>query len=208
MKVDVISQVGAVVREVGSREHEGRPVRVVRASRTYPAAIEDVWDAITSPVRLPRWLAPVSGELRLGGRYQLEGNAGGSVTACEPPRSLAVTWEYGGDTSWVEVRLSKVSASETRLVLEHLQLESAHWKEFGPGAAGVGWDLALLGLDQYLEAGSTVDKEAWPASDEGKDFMRSSSRAWGEAAHAAGTDAEVARAAAARTAAFYTGEAV
>ena len=33
------------------------------------AAIDDVWDACTNPERIPRWFLPVSGDLRLGGRY-------------------------------------------------------------------------------------------------------------------------------------------
>ena len=48
---------------------------------------------------------PVSGDLRLGGRFQLQGNAGGGITRCAPPRHLAVTWEFGGQVSWVDVRL-------------------------------------------------------------------------------------------------------
>jgi hypothetical protein len=43
--------------------------------RTYDAPIEDVWDACSDPDRLKRWFSPVSGDLRLGGRFQIEGNA-------------------------------------------------------------------------------------------------------------------------------------
>ena len=44
-----------------------------------------MWDACTDPERIGRWFLPVSGDLRLGGRYQLEGNAGGEILRCEPP---------------------------------------------------------------------------------------------------------------------------
>jgi uncharacterized protein YndB with AHSA1/START domain len=50
----------------------------VTITQVYAAPVEDVWDACTNPARIPRWFLPVSGELRLGGRYQLEGNAGGT----------------------------------------------------------------------------------------------------------------------------------
>jgi hypothetical protein len=73
----------------------------------------------------------------------------------------------------------------------------------------VGWDLALLGLGEQLSCGAPVDRaeaEAWAVSAEGKDFARRASVAWGEASIAAGTPAAEARAAAARTTAFYTGE--
>ena len=90
--IDVDQVVGAVTRKVSSREHEGKLARVVVATRTYDTSADDLWDALTSAERLPRWFLPVSGDLRLGGRYQLEGNAGGTITRCEPPRSLALTW--------------------------------------------------------------------------------------------------------------------
>src|SRR5262245_27499912 len=84
--------VGAVSRVVGIREVDGTPVRVVAARRRYRGAIDDVWDALTNAERIPRWFLPVTGDLRLGGRYQLQGNAGGAITACEAPRMFAVTW--------------------------------------------------------------------------------------------------------------------
>ena len=57
-------------------------------------------DAVTSAERIPRWFLPVSGRLELGGRYQLEGNAGGTIRRCERPSHLGLTWELGGDVSW------------------------------------------------------------------------------------------------------------
>lgn len=47
---------------------------------------------------------------------------------------------------------------------------------------------------------------AWLASDEGRDFVRTSSDAWREVSITTGTDPAQARAAAERTRAFYTGE--
>jgi len=99
MQIDIPSYIGAVVRRVEDREQEGTPVRVVVATRRYDTDIDDLWDALTNAERIPRWFLPVSGELRLGGRYQLEGNAGGTIKVCEPPHSLAVTWEFGGGMS-------------------------------------------------------------------------------------------------------------
>ncbi|HEX9732067.1 MAG TPA: SRPBCC family protein [Thermoanaerobaculia bacterium] len=209
MKTDIAAQIGAMAREVRTCDRDGRPARVVVASRTYATDVDDVWDAITSPERLPRWFLPISGDLRLGGRYQLEGNAGGEVTRCEPPRHLALTWELGGEVSWVEVRLEEGGRGQTRLELQHVAHEDVHWEQFGPGAAGVGWDLGLLGLGQYLAAGASFDRaeaEAWAGSEEGMSFMRRSSERWRDAAIASGTPEEAAQAAAERTIAFYTGE--
>lgn len=208
MKVDVTTMIGAVERDVRSGERDGRPTRQVVASRTYATSVDDVWDAISNPERLPRWFLPVSGELRLGGRYQLEGNAGGEIIRCAPPRDLGVTWEYGGNVSWLDVRLSAVEAG-TQLELVHTAPVDPHWEQYGPGAAGVGWDMALMGLDLHLATGAANDPAeamAWMASAEGKDFARHSGRHWGAAAVAAGEDPAAAQSAADRTAAFYTGE--
>lgn len=212
MKIDPVSQIGAVRREVASRRHDGRPARAVVASRTYDTTVQDLWDALTSAERIPRWFAPVSGDLRPGGRYQLEGNAGGRIDRCEPPHLLAVTWEYGGEVSWLEVRLAKDPDGGASLQLEHMaHVDDDRWDQYGPGAAGVGWDMALAGLDRHLSTGAAVDpKEAagWMASAEGREFIRSSSDAWRRASIEAGTDASAAEAAAARTTAAYTGEPV
>src|ERR1700756_100371 len=98
--IDVTQQINAVRRRVGTRVLEAGEARTVTISQTYAAAIEDVWDACTSAERIPRWFLPVSGELKLGGRYQLEGNAGGTIEGCDPPKSFSATWEYGGQGGW------------------------------------------------------------------------------------------------------------
>src|SRR5262245_7407352 len=211
MASNIGSIIGAVTREVASREHGGRPARVVVASRKYDTKIEDVWDAITNPERIPRWFLPISGDLRLGGRYQLQGNAGGEITQCEPPRHLAVTWECMGDVSWVKVDLAEAPDGGTNLDLEHIaHVDDARWAQFGPGAVGVGWDMTLMGLDRHLATRSAVDPQAfmaWLGSPDGKEFVRRSSEDWCRASIAAGTPAAAAQAAANQTTAFYTGEA-
>ena len=202
---------GAEFRRFENRDHEGKPARVVVAERTYDTDREDLWNALTTRERIPRWFLPVEGDLKLGGRYQLKGNAGGTITRCEPPQALDLTWEFGGSTSWVTVRLAPVG-KRTQLTLEHIVRASdvdEHWTKFGPGAVGVGWDLTLLGLGLHLASGDTIpDHEAvhaWMASPEGKAFMRGSANAWAEAHIAGGENPEVARGMAERTAGFYTG---
>jgi uncharacterized protein YndB with AHSA1/START domain len=211
MDYDVARHVGAVTREVRTCERDGKPARAVLAGRSFDTGIEDAWDALTSAERIPRWLLPVSGDLRLGGRYQLEGNAGGTIMECEPPRRLAVSWEYGGSTSWVTVTLDEEAEGSTRLELEHVALIDPQfegfWEQFGPGAVGVGWDLMLLGLASHLEDGRGKPPEgdlAWLASANGKAFVGASSEAWRAAAVAFGTDPAAAKGAADRTTAAYT----
>lgn len=203
-----LDQIGAVTREITSGERNGRRVRILRATQAYHAEVDDVWDAITSPERIPRWLLPVSGDLRAGGRYQLEGNAGGEILECDAPGRLCLTWEYDDQVSWVTVTLTVTEPERTTLLLEHsVPVEDERWTEFGPGAVGVGWDGGLLGLAKHLQGADPVSPEeamAWATSEQGKEFMTRSSDAWCRASIAAGTDEAEARAAAARTTAAYT----
>ncbi|HEX6148839.1 SRPBCC family protein [Nocardioides sp.] len=206
-----LDQIGAVRRHLTSLDHRGKPARALTAEQTYATSAGDVWDALTSPERLQRWFTPVQGDLREGGRYQLTGNAGGTIERCDPPRSLAVTWEYGDGVSWVEVELSE-SDGATTLVLRHIMEHDAldeRTKRYGPGAVGIGWDLSLLGLQRHLESGETADPadvEEWALSDVGRDFMTRSGEAWCEADIADGSDPADARLRADRTRAFYLGE--
>jgi uncharacterized protein YndB with AHSA1/START domain len=206
--IDVTHQINAVRRHVGARALEAGEARVLAIGRTYDAPIDDVWDAVTNPERLPRWFLPVSGDLREHGRYQLEGNASGTIERCDPPKSFAATWEYGGEVSWIEVRLSSVQEGGTRLELEHTaHIDDERWLQFGPGAMGVGWDLGLMGLDLYLSSGRAVEpvwSTTWDASDEARQFKTLSSQRWRDAGVAAGDDPTRAQAAADRTTAFYT----
>lgn len=208
MKIDVDQQLNATERRVGDRTIAAGAARVVTINRVYDTDLDDLWDAVTNPERIPRWFLPVTGDLRLGGRYQLEGNAGGVIERCEPPRSFAATWEYGGDISWVEVSLTASGTDRTRIQLDHIAIPGDHRDRFGPGAVGVGWDLALIGLSLYLRDNSAVDPPAfqeWSASDDGKRFVTVSSERWGDADVASGTAADLARATADRTASAYTG---
>jgi hypothetical protein len=150
---------------------------------------------------------PISGDLRPGGRYQLEGNASGTVERCDPPRSFAATWEYAEEVSWLEVRLEPEGGERTRLVLEHVaHVDDERWLQYGPGAVGIGWDLALMGLALHLASGAPNDPDAaaaWMGSPDGIAFVTRSSRGWADASIAAGTAPDDARGAQGRVAEFY-----
>jgi len=207
--IDATEHISAVRREVGGRVLEAGTARVVTISRSYAAELADIWDACTNPERIPRWFLPVSGELKEGGRYQLAGNAGGTITRCDPPRGFDATWEMGGHMSWIELRLADEGIGRTLFRLNHIaHVDDQRWAQFGPGAVGVGWDSGLIGLYLHLTTAQAEDpaREAeWSASEEGHRVLTASSDAWYEASVAAGTDPAGARAAADRTTAFYTG---
>jgi hypothetical protein len=119
-----------------------------------------------------------------------------------------VTWEFGGDVTWLEVRLA-LDGAGARLTLEHTARPGPHWEQFGPGAVGIGWDLTLYGLALHVAAGPTARpaqaEPEWQASDEAKAFMALSNEQWCAADIRAGTPDTTARAAAQRTIDAYTG---
>lgn len=203
--------IGAEMRQVVDRDFEGQPARVVVGERVYQTHPDDLWHALTHPDRLKRWFTEVEGDLRLGGRFQIKGNAAGTIRRCEPPRLLDITWEFGGGISWVVLTLAPEGRG-TRLSLEHIALlrdvDGEHWRNFGPGAVGVGWDLSFFGLQRYFETGGDRPPEAdpaWMASQEAKDFVFDSAAAWRDADIANGEDPAAAKTRADLTAKFYTG---
>ncbi len=210
MNFDFKSHLGAAGRSVSLLERDGRPASAVTISRSLTTTVENVWDAVTNGERIPRWAMPISGELELGGRFQLEGNAGGVITECELLSRISVTWEFAGDLSWVELRISDGGAGSPQLSATHTAHLSPHWDEYGPGAVGVGWELALAGLALHLENPNEPkpDEMEFVTSPDGKAFIKGSSEAWGQAAILAGTDPGAATAAVRSTTAFYTGEPV
>jgi len=210
--MDFINPLGIKYRIVKEVTHEGQPARVVSGSATFDTDLEDMWDAVTNPERIPRWFLPISGDLKPGGRYHLEGNAGGKISRCDPPEALDATWEYGGNVSWVRVRLDAHDGG-TRLTLEHImrkdEASEEHWRKYGPGATGVGWDLGFVGLLLHLRTGESVPQDesnAWLATKDGKSFIRECSAAWGDAHIGSGEDESIARDMAKQTAQVYCGE--
>ena len=183
--IDIDTQVNAIHREVGSRSTESGELVSVLLRREYRASISDVWDAMTDPDRIRRWFMPVSGNLREGGDFQLEGNAGGQILRCDPPRLLRAT--FGGETSIVELRLTADGDEATTLELEHtVPIEMA-----GSGAGalyvGPGWDGAFMALGLFLDGTVIDDPVAAASSPEAQAFSRESVHAWTAAIEASGT---------------------
>ncbi len=116
--IDIVREIDAVQREVRAGRTAAGEGRQVRLQRTYDAPIDDVWDALTNPERIGRWFLPISGDYRLGGNYQFEGNAGGEIVECARPNRLKVTWVYGvvsspADVSEVELLLAPAGDQKT-----------------------------------------------------------------------------------------------
>ncbi|MFC4588935.1 SRPBCC family protein [Sphaerisporangium corydalis] len=158
-------------RELGHHDASGE-ARSILMRRRYDAEPKDVWDACTDPDRMSRFFMRPTGDLRVGGTFSFEGNAGGSILRCEPPKRLTVTWIYGppGDLppDQVELRLTP-DGDGTVLELEHSSSSGITGNllndpERGLWGLGAGWELGLLGLHAYLRG----DFPETPPSDLGE----------------------------------------
>jgi uncharacterized protein YndB with AHSA1/START domain len=183
--IDIINQLKAIHREVARRPAEDGEVVSVLVRREYDATVDDVWDAVTDPVRVRRWFMPLSGDLRVGGTFQLEGNAGGEILHCQPPRRLRVT--FGGPDSLVELRLTPQGDEQTALELEHTVPIAMAGSGAGALWVGPGWDGGFLALDLHLRGEVVADPVAAASSPEAIEFSRQSVQAWVAAIESSGT---------------------
>ncbi|MEO5664158.1 MAG: SRPBCC family protein [Nocardioides sp.] len=136
----------------------------VRIEDVYDTGIDDLWEACTQPERLARWIAEVSGDLRIGGEFDAAFTSGwegsGRVDACEPPRRLVVsTWETGStDVGVIEVTLTP-DGGKTILVIEDRGVPVAQIAEHGAG-----WQVHAEDLAAHVAGGERCDmKTRWNA---------------------------------------------
>jgi len=121
----------------------------------------DLWEAITTPERLARWMAAYRGDFRLGGHWQALTRDGevycdGEVVACEPPNGFATTWTVVGEApTLLTVRLEPEEGG-TRLRLEHANVTRP---DYGPG-----WHTYLESLAWHLaDPAAPKDRARWDA---------------------------------------------
>ena len=182
--IDIVRELQAIHRSV-ARVPAGDSENVsVVLRRVYPADAADVWDAVTDPDRLKRWFFPISGELKEGGAFQLEGNAGGDILTCDPPQHLRIT--FGGPASVVDLRLT-ADGADTTLELEHTVPIAMAGSGAGALFVGPGWDGGLLALGLYLRGEVAADPVAAANSPEGVEFAKQSTETWAEVVAASGT---------------------
>jgi uncharacterized protein YndB with AHSA1/START domain len=127
-------------------------------SRTFAVPAERVWRALTDPAALAAWFWPqrfaptAEVDLRVGGRYRIDGPAvgmavGGEYVTVEPPHKLVFTWVWDGepDETLVTIELTPVAAG-TELALRH--------ERFGDDANrdnhARGWRDCLDRLPEYV----------------------------------------------------------
>lgn len=111
--------------------------RTVRFERDLDASPEELWDALTSPQRLARWLAPSILTPGPNGHIRHDFGEGetceGPILTWDPPRLLEYGWRFSGESdSVVRFELTPVAAG-TRLTLVHRHLGQAHAAGYGAG---------------------------------------------------------------------------
>ena len=62
MEIDVARVLGLVARSVRNFEKDGKAASAVTLTRLYDTSVDDLWDALTSRERIPRWFLPVEGD--------------------------------------------------------------------------------------------------------------------------------------------------
>lgn len=204
---NLLPLVETVARRVEKRNLGGKAACATILESVYETDVADVWDALTNKRRLPRWFAPVEGDFKLGGRFQIKGNAEGEITHCENEKGFDLTWEFGDDISWVKVEIMSEN-DKTHLYVEHLaHTEGKHFETYGPGATGVGWDLSLVGLGYYVQTSQSIDNAVFMDSPDAKSIISFCARSWGDAAIKAEFDKQASIDSAGNTEKFYLGEA-
>lgn len=132
----------------------------VRVEDVYATDVDDLWDACTNPDRLARWIAEVTGDLRVGGRihaaFVSTWTGPGRIEVCDAPHHLLLTMEPGtDDEAQIEAWLTE-AASGTRLVVEErgLPLDRLYFH-------GAGWQAHLEDLGRALVGDTSAWRERW-----------------------------------------------
>lgn len=225
--------VDAVSRSVEVERGDGTVALTARLRTTLGGAPSELWPELTEADRLAQWYGPVEidpaetdsaesepaaadATLEADGAgeraFRTIGGARGRVLAAVPPHQLDLTWEYADNVDRLEIRLDPEEDGTSRLTLQQIaRLPEATFDAYGPGAVGIGWDIAILGFVartgawRELRLDVPVASPAWLASPEGADMVRAWSIRWAAASVAAGTDVDAARRAENETTRAYGG---
>jgi uncharacterized protein YndB with AHSA1/START domain len=132
----------------------------VRVEDVYDTDINDLWEACTTPERLARWIAEVSGDLRIGGTIQASFTSTwtgpGRIEICDAPRHLLLTMQPGTDEEAVMEASLAPEGGKTRLVIEErgLPLDVLYLH-------GAGWQAHVEDLGRHLAGGESQWKARW-----------------------------------------------
>ena len=132
----------------------------IRVEDVYDTGIADLWAACTEPERLARWVAQVSGDLRVGGTVEVVFTStwigAGRIEVCDEPHHLLLTMLPGTvEEAQIEAWLSEEGAG-TRLVVEErgLPLDDLYFH-------GAGWQAHLEDLGRSLSLEDGAHPAGW-----------------------------------------------
>ena len=148
------------MRIIGTMRAHDQDRGVVRVEDVYDTSVDDLWQACTSPDRLARWIAVVSGDLVVGGEVHAVFTSTWSgpvrIDACDAPSHLLLTMEPGtDDETQVEAWLT-AEGSRTRLVVEERGLPAGALPAYGAG-----WQAHLEDLGRSLVLAGPVHADGW-----------------------------------------------
>jgi uncharacterized protein YndB with AHSA1/START domain len=141
-----IGRVTGTLRAIDDRRGA---VRMEDVFDTDPA---DLWDALTDPRRLARWIAEVDGDLRVGGVVQTRFTSGwegpGRIETCDPPHRLVARMSPDTlDETIIEATITP-EGSSSRLVVEERGIPLAEI-----AGHGAGWHAHIEDLRSHLGFG-------------------------------------------------------
>jgi uncharacterized protein YndB with AHSA1/START domain len=148
------------VRIIGTMRALDDTRGAVRVEDVYDTDIDDVWKACTTPERLARWIAEVSGDLRVGGTvhavFTSTWTGPARIEVCDPPHHLLLTTEpETDDETQIEAWLT-ADGSRTRLVVEERGLPVGQLHFYGAG-----WQAHLEDLGRWLVSDGCAHIDAW-----------------------------------------------
>jgi uncharacterized protein YndB with AHSA1/START domain len=127
----------------------------------YPA--ERVWRALTDPAALAAWFWPqrfaptAETDLRVGGRYRIDGPAvgmavSGEYVTVEPPSKLVFTWAWDGEDAGTLVTIELTpTAAGTELLLRHERFADTVERD----NHATGWEDCLDRLPEWLRTAAS-----------------------------------------------------
>ncbi len=124
----------------------------VRMEDTYDTDIDDLWSTLVDPARLSRWIADVTGDLRVGGRFSASFTSGwvgsGRVEVCDAPRRLLVRLDPNGIDDVNEMTIEAVLSADGDRT--HLVIEDSGFARDELAGHGAGWQAHFEDLTTYL----------------------------------------------------------
>ncbi|MFZ5817004.1 MAG: SRPBCC domain-containing protein [Bacillota bacterium] len=136
--------------------------RVFEKEYLFRASVERVWQALTDPEEMSRWMGHrvIALELRPGGRLEVEGLHAGTIRELEPPRRMVWAWDPDdGSQPMVETITLHPADGGTRVEV-HV-VAQGRWAEDLMYFSGVeaGWEGWLQAINQLIETGTVPEEQ-------------------------------------------------